>query len=516
MINTLHNTSTLNIPNISTLDVVNRNANNNRLSTSPISARRLSQTITDIVSGPNSTRTNNRSSSNLSSPNNLIEHQQASSKSSNITNKLTIEFDGGGQIIVRPNRVIKGVVRLKVVKPIQASQIQLRFRAEEVATVKVRECGLENKLERIDQVITTYFDVNTKVWGFEPRPYLLSSWEVIDIGEHEYPFALKFPNVNFPPSTDDPVGFSIHYIWSAHLDGPAYNPGLRSKEYVMPYRPIICAPPPSEWTIKQTVYQMSDKKSLIANAQAILPHHSFCPDEDIKFDLQVDSIPTDLIVSGVDVTLQKFCIGQLQLQHGLARKCKVKKITSQSISSVTGNAGSVKIPIQFHVPTRLVSPSFQSRHLSVFYSILVRVYFEKINSGLSSLKSVSHISSEEWSIPIGIANLPYNHLLRIPNLTSVESYAHSKASPVFFDFSLDEPPVNSIWNSSDTSSPSLNSPPPSYFSSVADASSSQFITKEREERTHFTSRLIKTGMVPELGEPVTIISPENKNYTWLV
>jgi hypothetical protein len=81
--------------------------------------------------------------------------------------------------------------------------------------------------------------------------------------------------VNFPPSTDDPTGFHIHYIWSAHLDGPAFNSGLRSKDHILPYRPIICAPPPGEWTFTQPV--SSDKKTVLANVSATLPKQAFCP-----------------------------------------------------------------------------------------------------------------------------------------------------------------------------------------------------------------------------------------------
>lgn len=54
------------------------------------------------------------------------------------------------------------------IKPIHATQIRVRFRAEEVATAKVKEYGLETKIERIDQVTTTHFDTSTKVWGTEP------------------------------------------------------------------------------------------------------------------------------------------------------------------------------------------------------------------------------------------------------------------------------------------------------------------------------------------------------------
>lgn len=82
-----------------------------------------------------------------------------------------------------------------------------------MATAKIKEHGLENKIERIDQSTTTYFDITTKVWGSEPsrksisvqleifsfnlecifyvKAYLLSSWELIEPGDYQYPFALK-------------------------------------------------------------------------------------------------------------------------------------------------------------------------------------------------------------------------------------------------------------------------------------------------------------------------------------
>lgn len=61
------------------------------------SSRRLSQTITDIVSVASPTG-RSRSSSSPPSP---IKVEQG-------PNKLGINFDGGSQIIVRPNRIVRG------------------------------------------------------------------------------------------------------------------------------------------------------------------------------------------------------------------------------------------------------------------------------------------------------------------------------------------------------------------------------------------------------------------------
>ncbi|KAL9552848.1 hypothetical protein MBANPS3_003573 [Mucor bainieri] len=498
MVNAPHS-STLAIPSLSPPECASTASSHASSASSP---RRLSQTITDIVTGSNPNATRSRSGSSPRSPSPTQVEVQ-------IPKKLSIEFEGGTHIIVRPNRIIRGVVHLKTPQPIQASQIRIRFRAEEVATAKVKEYGLENKIERIDQSITTYFDVSTKVWGTEPSAYLMSPWEVIEPGEHQYPFALKFPNVNFPPSTDDPVGFSIHYIWSAHLDAPSFNPGARSKEYIMPYRPIVCAPPTKEWEFTQTTYQV-DKKTPIANVKAKLPRRAFCPDEDVDMELHVDSIPKDLVVTNVNFTLNKCCTGQIQIQRGLARKSKVRKIISGSLP-VGGNGGSIRLPIKFHVPTRLVSPSFLSRHIRVYYEMVFTVQFTSHGGLLKSTPSC------EFSIPIGITNLPHNHLLHIPNLTSVQSYLQSKESPIFFDPYLDEPPSQSsipseLWGplTAALTTPPITSPP-NYFS-LSDLPS-QFIQKDREERTTFTSRLIKPGMAQELGDPITIVS-ENKDCEW--
>lgn len=233
-------------------------------------------------------------------------------------------------------------------------------------------------------------------------------------------------------------------------------------------------------------------------------------DEDVQMHLQVESIPSDLTVSSVGYTLNKCCIGKMQLQNGFARKTQSRKILQGSLG-VSGNNGTVRVPVNFHVPTRLVSPSFQSRHICVYYEIVFNIQFAS-HGGL--LKSNP---SSECTVPIGITNLPHNHLLHIPNLTSVQSYLQSKESPIFFDPFLDEPPSQSsipseLWGplTAALSTPPITSPP-NYFS-LSDLPS-QFIQRDREEKTVFTSRLIKTGMAQYLGEPSTVVS-ETKDYEW--
>jgi hypothetical protein len=85
--------NTLTIPSSSS---TSDESSSNGLSSSP---RRLSQHITDIVTSVNPT-TRSRSSSSPRPPSPV--------EPATTGNKMTIEFDGGAQIIVRPNRIIRG------------------------------------------------------------------------------------------------------------------------------------------------------------------------------------------------------------------------------------------------------------------------------------------------------------------------------------------------------------------------------------------------------------------------
>lgn len=42
---------------------------------------------------------------------------------------------------------------------------------------------------------------------------------------------------------EEPKGFGIRYVWTAQADGPALMTGLKSREYLTPYRPILVSTP---------------------------------------------------------------------------------------------------------------------------------------------------------------------------------------------------------------------------------------------------------------------------------
>ncbi|KAG1179792.1 hypothetical protein G6F70_001526 [Rhizopus microsporus] len=390
---------------------------------------------------------------------------------------LSIEFEGGTHVIIRPNRVIR--------ETIHVTRIRVKFRAEEIATVKVDEgASTDSKGEWIHQMITSFFDTDWRIFGQEATPYSQCGWEDIEPGRHEYPFALKFPNVNYPPSIDEPAGFSVRYVWSAQADGPALQSGLKSKEYITPYRPIIVSIPDKEWVYKTTV--LKEKKALI-EVQAKLDKQAYCPDEAFQMQLNMTMLQSDSRISGLTYKFRKHHEGKMLVQQGTAFREQIRIVLTDQIQIQPNKA--ISLPIQFDIPTRLVSPSFISRHTRVHYDLLITVAVEQQGHLFKS----NYLT--EFSIPIAIANLPNDQLLRIPQLTAIKDYRQSKECPLFFDPQLEEPPLPQGVPSEligPLTAALLNNTngedqPPSYFS-LPELPPQFEIRKERHEKTVFLTR----------------------------
>ncbi|GAA5798484.1 hypothetical protein EDC94DRAFT_593667 [Helicostylum pulchrum] len=415
---------------------------------------------------------------------------------------LTIEFDGGTHVIVRPNRIVRGKVILNITERIHVTRIRIKFRAEEMAMVKVEEGGNDGKGEWVHEMITTFFETEWKLYGQEASPYSQCAWDEIEPGQYEYPFSLKFPNVNYPPSMEEPAGFGIRYIWTAQADGPALQSGLKSREYITPYRPIIVSIADKEWIYKTTV--MKDKKQALAEVQAKLYKQTYCPDEPFKMQLNMMILHSDAKISSVVYRFRKHHEGKMLVQQGTAFRESIRTVIQESLP-LSGDSTQLSQSIQFDIPTRLVSPSFISRHTRVHYDLCFQVTIDQ-----GHLFKTSNMT--EFAIPLTIANLPFDQLLRIPDLTAIQDYRDSTECPVFFDPILEEPPAPQGLPSELVGplTAALMSPnsseeqPPSYFS-LPELPPQFELRKERKERTVFMTRLAKGAYHGlDLGEATII------------
>jgi hypothetical protein len=209
-------------------------------------------------------------------------------------------------------------------------------------------------------------------------------------------------------------------------------------------------------------------------------------------------------ITSISFKFRKHHEGKMLVQKGTAFREHVRVVLQGHIP-VPGTEYKFEQDISFDIPTRLVSPSFISYHTRVYYDIQFQITIEHG----SIFKSTNTV---EFAIPITVANLPYDQLLRIPGLTSIEFYKTSKECPQFFDPTLEEPPeqsalpselMGSIQAALMTSTP--RDEPPNYFS-IPTIPAQLILRKERKERSVYMTRTARgVGAGVELTE-ATVIS----------
>ncbi|KAI9315860.1 hypothetical protein BX666DRAFT_2019552 [Dichotomocladium elegans] len=345
-------------------------------------------------------------------------------------------------------------------------------------------------------MITTFFETDWKLWGNETSSYSQCPWDDLEAGHYEFPFALKFPNVNYPPSAEEPHGFTIRYVWCAQADGPALKTGLKSREYITPYRPIMLSTADKEWVYRETL--MKDKKHALVEVQTKLYKQSYCPDEPFEMQLRLTALQADAKIHGIEYVFRKHHEGKMLVQQGTAFREYIRAVIHGRVP-ITSNANDNQISetVRFGVPTRMVSPSFTTRHTRVHYDLQ---FIINIEHGHHIFRMSSPV---DFTIPIIIANLPHDNLLRIPGLTSIEDYRDSKECPIFFDPSMEEPPATPPATFSVTSPP-VNEEPPNYFS-LQEQPPQLELRKERKERTVFLTRPAKGAFHGHEILPATLI-----------
>ncbi|RIB12726.1 hypothetical protein C2G38_2249322 [Gigaspora rosea] len=336
--------------------------------------------------------------------------------------KLSIEFEVGKALVLRPNQIVRGAIILKVSetdRTIWASTIKIKFRADETATSNLMSCSAR----------TTYFECSSTVWSgsIGGRVNEYCPWKELTPGAYRFDFALKLPAVNFPPSIEGPKGFSIRYVWQPVIEG-AGGTLTEGPEVVTPFIPIYFAPPDQEWTYKET---LRNENKILMHVEAILPKHVFAPGEEFNFTLHITNHSAGRITY-TQCSLRKHYEGPLD-------KDIICDKHERSLASTEGRCDipamqrlqTGKIEFSLTIPKKHhhVPPTFTGRHLRVYYTLRCVI---QVESG----KFITNMQFYEVTIPISVASFP--HLKGLVN--SFPPYSESHVKPYFFDPKEDFPP----------------------------------------------------------------------------
>ncbi|KAI1319548.1 hypothetical protein EDD11_003818 [Mortierella claussenii] len=362
--------------------------------------------------------------------------------SPNTTPRSTIALvfaQGGSSCLLRPNAIVRGHVELKLVKACYAAGIRVKLRAEESAIVLGQESNGDTVRQKYRQTVITLFDTEVMVSGVDQNDNELANWQEIAPGSHAFPFALKVPNVNFPPCIPTLEGFSIRYVWTAHVDGP-FEPSLCSEEVLCQFMPNVLAPKPMEWTFHDTVgaavaknstHQLH-KQTTTGIALAIKMHQQiYVPGDPLSMATTLTNNGQNKVV-GIDVILRRTIKGTFSTSYANLCNQSQVEIMAKSVECKVrpGESGQVDILTTIPPIGKTCSiPTFESNFLKVYYELLcvVRVKRSVFSGGDTSY---------QCAIPIPIAT----HNVDNPMITGrTPRWTKCRMQPYFFEPSWPDP-----------------------------------------------------------------------------
>ncbi|KAF9331022.1 hypothetical protein BG006_006089 [Podila minutissima] len=365
---------------------------------------------------------------------------------------ITLVFaQGGNSCVLRPNAVVRGHVELRLIKPCYAAGIRVRLRAEESAIVLAQESNGDSLRQKFQQTVITLFEAEAMVSGFPQNDNELSNWEEIAPGTYSFPFALKIPNVNFPPCIPSLDGFSIRYVWTAQVEGP-FEAGLTSEEVLCQFMPYVLAPKPMEWIYHDTVsaalkgnstHQLNRPPSGI-NISIKMHQQIYIPGDPLSMATTIVN-NTPHKVAGIDVILRQTVKGHMPTSYADLSNQAQAEFMAESVECKVRAGETGQADILTTIPPsmgKLSIPTFESNFIKVYYELVcvIRVKRSVFSGGDTTYQTV---------IPLPIAT----HNIDNPMISGrTPRWTKTRLQPYFFEPSCADP-------MGDLPGPSTSDPP---------------------------------------------------------
>ncbi|RUP46767.1 hypothetical protein BC936DRAFT_146548 [Jimgerdemannia flammicorona] len=201
--------------------------------------------------------------------------------------RVEVNHESYGEPFYYPNSVVQGHVYLRNEDPIRATSLKLHFRGQELVQAPVTQVYFRYLRSNI-------FHIASVLWGTLREDIPKDEWDFIPPGEHIFPFAIRLPYVNFPPSFDEQWGWcKIKYTLRAIFVRPGQTSQHRSQPTEVKFMPFIstlCTDPPLVVT-----NQLRDRSDNLIKAAAVLVRRTkFVPESTIPLSPSTPSIPDTL------------------------------------------------------------------------------------------------------------------------------------------------------------------------------------------------------------------------------
>ncbi|CAG8455937.1 3865_t:CDS:2 [Paraglomus occultum] len=358
--------------------------------------------------------------------------------------RFGIDFEVGRTLTLRPDYIVRGVVVLTILEdenPLCVCDVMIRFKAEESVLAKFKDAA---GLPLQESIKSTIFDCSEFIWsgaheiqGVNMQGGDYCPWEELSAGVYHFPFAVKLPPVNFPPSIEGPKGFSIRYTWQpvlrtaggTYIEGPAL---------VTPFVPTTFAPPAEDWVYKKTLYKTSKdltKKKELIDVEAVLLGNVFAPGDELSFTLRLTNHFNGRITF-VHCSLRKHLEGPLDKDYPCENHERSLVSTERRCNIPSQKTDEIRFSLTIPRKHRHVPPAYTGRHIRVHYTLRCVIQAE-------IGKVLTKMQCHEIIIPITLAS--YAHItLENCVLPTYLTHEELKLEPFFFDPLQDFPPDDRI------------------------------------------------------------------------
>ncbi|KAI8143413.1 hypothetical protein BJV82DRAFT_93209 [Fennellomyces sp. T-0311] len=283
--------------------------------------------------------------------------------SSRIVKSFRLSVSPGGSerlVAFGPGAVVSGSVFLTLDKALRAHSIRVVFQCE----------------QRSNRAHNNVFTVESVIWG-KARTEAASE---LKAGSHMYLFAIKLPNVNYPPSMhDNDLGYRVDYNLQAFLDMHDQRTMETAPARVM-YLPLISCVTELPIPKRTQVFRRGSNSSLQLTVQAGKP--AYCPGDSCTVKV-ITKNRSDHKISSFQVALVAMAAEKTHTVYSETHYVAIgKHATSSAVCS-------------FQIPSHCV-PS-----LGISYQIVVTFPW-----GASGWKFPSSLNNVSIDVPVTIATVP--------------------------------------------------------------------------------------------------------------
>ncbi|CAO3620440.1 unnamed protein product [Mucor fragilis] len=293
-----------------------------------------------------------------------------------------------------PGSIINGSLMITNDKPLPAKNIRVVFRCEAMDSSKREKSSV--------------FSVDAIIWG---NPKESATHAELPQGSHMYLFAIRLPQVNYPPSMHDShFGHRIGYTLQGVID-------LESEPHFTATVPILYLPfvTTNLPTSKMTQVFEKESKKIQVTAELIKP--AYCPG-DICTVKMITNNNSDSKISSVQVQLQAVAT-TLNPNHPAATLenehiHKQYNILSESFYvSIAKQARDHQDIFKFQIPSNLV-PTFTNKmgkYIDIAYRVEITLPTQSTGGGI--FNSQQQLVTNTIALPITIATVPPSYPIQI-------------------------------------------------------------------------------------------------------